>query len=574
MTERISFRSAQKKALDIARTRLLVGGALLAAAFLVIGVRLVDVTLFSENGPSRQANARNIAVEKKMDRADIVDRNGILLATGLKTASLYGDPSIIIDPKVAARALVGVLPELSEADVLQKLSSKGEFVWLKRHITPRQKYEVNRLGIPGFEFDEEERRVYPLGRLAVHAIGFTGDDNKGLAGIENSFNTALSERSERVTLSIDVRVQQILRRELAAQIKKFKALGGSGVILDVHTGEVLSLVSLPDFDPHTIKQASRSEKLKEEFKNQQFNRTTLGVYELGSVFKIFNHAIALETGVANMASNYDARKPIRSHGFTISDFHAENRWLTVPEIFMHSSNIGSAKMALDIGVAAQRKFLTDLGLMRRSSIELSEQQQAIFPAPWTELSAMTIAYGHGIAVTPLHAAAAVAAVINGGILYPTTLIRRDELPANGKRVISAQTSADMRKLLRLVVENGTGRNAEAPGYLVGGKTGTAEKPTAGGYKRKALISSFIGAFPMNAPRYVVMAQLDEPKGIKESYGYATGGWTAAPVVSQVISQAAPLLGIAPVDETAPNARRASAIKVATPRARGQGIATN
>ncbi|MFT5180449.1 MAG: cell division protein FtsI (penicillin-binding protein 3) [Alphaproteobacteria bacterium] len=571
MTERISFESAQKKALDVARTRLLVGGALMAAAFLVIGVRLVDVTVFSETGPSRQASARNIVSETQMDRADIVDRNGVLLATSLKTASLYGDLTRITDPQAAARALVRVLPELSEAEIVQKLSSKGDFVWLSRHLTPRQHYEVNRLGIPGFDFRREERRVYPLGRLAAHVVGYTGTDNKGLAGIENSFDAALSERPEPVTLSIDVRAQQIMRRELAAQIDKFQAIGGAGVVIDVRTGEIISLVSLPDFDPNDEKIINDE---IEPSDSPLFNRTTLGVYELGSVFKIFNHAIALETGAANLTSLYDARKPIHIARFRISDFHPQKRWLTVPEIFMYSSNIGSAKMALDIGSAAQRKFLTDLGLLRRSSVELPEQARPLYPAPWSEISSMTIAYGHGISVSPLHAATAVAAVVNGGVLYPATLIRRSEAPSGGKRVISAQTSDKMRKLLRLVVENGTGRNASAPGYLVGGKTGTAEKSVNGRYKRKALISSFIGVFPMNAPRYVVMAHLDEPKGIKESAGFATGGWTAAPVVGQVISQIAPLFGIAPVDESAPDIQRAFTFNVAAPRARGRGIATN
>ena len=565
MTERISFESAQKKALDIARTRLLVGGALMAAAFLVIGVRLIDVTVFSSTGPSRQASARNIAPETKMDRANIVDRNGVLLATSLTTASLYADPSRIFDPQAAARALARVLPELSEAEVALQLSTDREFVWLSRNLTPRQQYEVNRLGIPGFDFRREQRRVYPLGRLTAHIVGFTSIDNDGLAGIEKSFDAALSERREPVTLSIDVRVQQILRRELAAQIEKFRAVGGSGVVFDVRTGEVVSLVSLPDFDPNDASEVSA---------DARFNRTTLGVYELGSIFKIFNHAIALETGAANLASNYDARKPIRVARFRISDFHPENRWLTVPEIFMYSSNIGSAKMALDIGGGTQRKFLSDLGLLRRTSIELPEQARPIYPATWREINTMTIAYGHGIAVSPLHAATAAAAVINGGILYPATLIRRSETPADGKRVISAQTSEIMRRLLRLVVENGTGRNADAPGYLVGGKTGTAEKQVDGRYKRKALISSFIGVFPMNAPRYLVMAHLDEPKGIKESQGFATGGWTAAPVVGRVISQIAPLFGIAPIDESAPNIRRALTVNVAAPRARGRGIATN
>ena len=565
MTERISFESVPKKALDVARTRLLVGGTLMAAAFLVVGVRLVDVTLFGETEPSRAANARTIVSETKMDRADIVDRNGVLLATSLITASLYADPGRISDPQAAARALVRVLPELSEADVAQKLSSERKFVWLSRNLTPRQQYEVNRLGFPGFDFRSEQRRVYPLGALTAHVVGFTSVDNNGLAGIEKSFDTALSERREPVALSIDVRVQQILRRELAAQIEKFQAIGGSGIVIDVRTGEIVSLVSLPDFDPNKANEASE---------DARFNRTTLGVYELGSIFKIFNHAIALETGAATLASYYDARKPIRIARFSISDFHAKNRWLTVPEIFMYSSNIGSAKMALDFGGVAQRKFLTDLGLLRRSSIELPEQARPIYPATWREVNIMTISYGLGIAVSPLHAATAAAAVVNGGILYPATLIRRTGAPTEGKRVISAQTSEIMRRLLRLVVEDGTGGNADAPGYLVGGKTGTAEKSINGQYKRKALISSFIGVFPMDAPRYLVMVQLDEPKGIKASSGFATGGWTAAPVVGKVISQVAPMLGIAPVDESAPDVQRAFTINVAAPRARGQGIATN
>ncbi len=565
MTQRISFESAHKKALDVARTRLLIGGALMAAAFMVVGVRLVDVTVFPDTEPARQASARKIVAERHMDRADIVDRNGVLLATSLTTASLYADPGLIFDPPAAARALVRVLPELSEAEIALQLSSDRDFVWLSRNLTPRQQYEVNRLGIPGFDFRREQRRIYPHGRLTAHVVGFTSVDNDGLAGIEKSFDAALAERREPVALSIDVRVQQIVRRELAAQIEKFQAIGGSGIVVDVRTGEIISLVSLPDFDPNEPGTVSD---------DARFNRTTLGVYELGSIFKIFNHAIALETGAANLTSNYDARKPIRIARFRISDFHPENRWLTVPEIFMYSSNIGSAKMALDIGGAAQRTFLTELGLLRRSSVELPEQARPIYPATWREINTMTIAYGHGIAVSPLHAATAVAAVVNGGVLYPATLIRRDETGVAGKRVISSQTSEQMRRLLRLVVENGTGRNADAPGYLVGGKTGTAEKQVDGRYKRKALISSFVGAFPINAPRYVVLAHLDEPKGIKESYGFATGGWTAAPVVGRVISQIAPLFGIAPVDESAPEIRRTLTVNVAAPGARGRGIATN
>ncbi len=565
MTENNSFENVQKKALDVARTRLLVGGALMATAFLVICVRLVDVTVLGETGPSRQAIARNITTENHMDRADIVDRNGVLLATNLMTASLYGNPREIVDPRATARALVGVLPELSEAEVMAQLSLDRGFIWLSRNLTPRQQYAINRLGIPGLDFRNEQDRIYPLGRLTAHIVGFTSIDNDGLAGIEKSFDAALTERRAPVSLSIDIRAQQILRRELAAQIKKFKAIGGSGVVLDVRSGEIISLVSLPDFDPNETGEIPD---------DARFNRTTLGVYELGSIFKIFNHAIALETGAANLTSIYDARKPIRTASSRITDFHPKARLLSVPEIFMYSSNIGSAKMALDIGGTRQRKFMSELGMLRRSSVELPEQARPIYPATWREINTMTIAYGYGIAVSPLHAATAAAAVVNGGTLYPATLIRRGKTPASGKRVISEHTSEQMRRLLRLVVKNTTGRNANAPGYLVGGKTGTAEKQVDGQYKRKALISSFIGVFPINAPHYVVMVHLDEPRGIKESNDNATAGWTAAPVVGRVISQIAPLFGIAPVDESAPEIRRALTINIAAPRTRGRGVATN
>ncbi|MEK9901930.1 MAG: penicillin-binding protein 2, partial [Rhodospirillaceae bacterium] len=318
-------------------------------------------------------------------------------------------------------------------------------------------------------------------------------------------------------------------------------------VLDVESGEVVAMVSLPDFDPNAAGQASD---------DTRFNRMTLGVYELGSVFKIFNHAIALETGVASFQSSYDATKPIRVSRFTISDYHPEKRWLTVPEIFQHSSNIGSAKIALDIGAENQRKYLGHLGLLRRTSIELPEQAQPMYPSRWREINTMTISFGHGIAVSPLHLTSAVAAVVNGGILRPATLVGGERSSVDGVQVFSAATSDRMRRLLRLVVETGTGRNADAEGYLVGGKTGTAEKQVNGAYKRNALISSFVGVYPVTAPRFVVFAMLDEPKGIKESYGYATGGWTAAPVVKGVVARMAPLYGIAPLDESAPDIRHA------------------
>lgn len=547
MNGRIAFESAKKQSIETARTRLLVGGSLMAAAFVVVGVRLFDLAVFNGTEDLRRAASREIARPATMARADIVDRNGVLLATNLKTASLFADPRKIADPANAAHRLVEILPDLSEEVIAARLGSGKSFVWLRRNLTPRQQFEVNRLGIPGLDFEQEEHRVYPHGRLAGHIVGFTNVDNVGLSGIEMSMDAAIAGGSTPLRLSIDIRVQQILRQELAGQIEKFKAIGGGGVVLDVESGEVVAMVSLPDFDPNAAGQAAD---------DTRFNRMTLGVYELGSVFKIFNHAIALETGVATFASSYDATKAIRVSRFTISDFHPEKRWLTVPEIFQHSSNIGSAKIALDIGAEDQRKYLGHLGLLRRTSIELPEQATPMYPSRWREINTMTISFGHGIAVSPLHLTSAVAAVVNGGILRPATLIEHDAPASDGVQVFSAATSDRMRRLLRLVVETGTGRNADAKGYLVGGKTGTAEKQVNGSYKRNALISSFVGVYPITAPRFVVFAMLDEPKGIKESYGYATGGWTAAPVVRGVVARMAPLFGIAPLDETAPDIRHA------------------
>jgi cell division protein FtsI (penicillin-binding protein 3) len=547
MTRRIEIESTKKQAIETARTRLLIGGALMAAAFFVVGVRLFDLVVFNENESQRRAASREIVRPATMSRADIVDRNGVLLATSLSTASLFANPRKISDPASAAARLVEILPDLSEEVIAARLAADKGFVWLRRNLTPTQQFEINRLGIPGFDFEAEERRVYPHGRLAGHIVGFTNIDNAGLAGIEQSMDSAITGNAGPLKLSIDIRVQQIARQELSDQIDKFKAIGGGAIVLDARTGEVVSMVSLPDFDPNDPARAPDETR---------FNRNTLGVYELGSVFKIFNHAIALETGAANMAKSYDATKPIKISRFRISDYHPENRWLTVPEIFELSSNIGSAKMALDIGSENQRKYLGHLGLLRRTSIELPEQALPMYPARWRDINTMTISYGHGIAVSPLHLVSAVAATVNGGILRPATLMRAKSTETGGVQVFSAETSDNMRRLLRLVVENGTGRNASAPGYLVGGKTGTAEKQVNGRYKRNALISSFVGVFPSTEPRFVVYVMLDEPKGIRESFGYATGGWTAAPVVGGIIQRIAPLFGIAPLDETAPDIVRA------------------
>jgi len=527
-----------KRAIEVGHTRLLFGGALFLVAFLGVALRLLDVGLFGAAEPARIAALP--ASPAITQRADILDRNGVLLATSLATASLYADPSKVSDPNVAADQLRTVLPEIGRAELVSKLGANGRFVWIKRNLTPRQQYEVNRLGIPGLYFQSEERRVYPQGSLTAHIVGFTDVDSNGLAGIEQSFDDML-KAGQPVQLSIDLRVQHILYDEVSRAIEDFTAIGGAGLVLDATTGEVVAMVSLPDFDPNLPGRASA---------DARFNRVTLGVYEMGSTFKIFNTAAALDSGVAKIDDSFDARHPIRIGGFTISDFHPENRMLTVPEIIMYSSNIGAALMGKELGIERQRNFMTELGMLRRASIELPEVGQPIYPSDWKPINTMTIAYGHGIAVSPLHLAVGIAGMVDGGVIRPATLIRRDsdQVP-DGTRIIKPETSELIRQLMRLVVEVGTGRKADAPGYLVGGKTGTADKVSGHGYAANARMASFVGAFPINDPRYVLLVMIDDPKPNASSYGYATGGWVAAPAVGRIVQRMAPLLGIAPLPLT-------------------------
>ena len=539
-----------KQSLETSHTRLIVTAGLFLLAFLAIGIRLVDVTVL-KGGETKLARTARTVTQPQVSRADIVDRNGVLLATTLETPSLFANPKQVANPQEAARKIVSVLPDLSEGEVLAKLTSDKSFVWLKRRLTPRQQFDVNRLGIPGLQFEREERRVYPKGNLAAHVVGYTGIDNKGLAGVERGLDDALHERRDPIKLSIDIRLQYILRDEVQKQIDDFRAKGGMGLIADVRTGEILSMISLPDFDPNNAGAASPE---------AIFNRATLGVFEMGSIFKIFNTAMALDTKTATMTSGYDATKAIPIGKYTIHDDHPQRRWLTVPEIFQYSSNIGSVKMALDAGIEKQRDVLTRLGLTRMPTLELKEIGGPLIPSPWRQINSMTIAFGHGMSVSPLQMINATSAVVNGGILHQATLLKHpdDYIPA-GEKVLSQPTSENMRKLMRLVVEKGTGEFANAPGYLIGGKTGTAEKVTGKSYARKAVLASFVGVFPMNDPRYVVMISIDEPHGNAKSHGFITAGWVAAPPVGRVVQRMAPLLGIQPVDENSPEIRRALVI---------------
>jgi len=531
-----------KEAMETGRTRLLIMGTVLTLAFGCVAARLVDLTMLRPaQEPRTAATAAKGVIET--ERAEIVDRRGVVLATGLATASLYANPSRVLDPDETARLIATVLPNENPAKLAKLLRRKSTFVWLRRKLTPDQQWQINQLGQPGLDFLREEARVYPHGELMAHVLGMTDIDNQGTAGIERSFDRRLRGHKAPLALTLDARVQHVVRDALNAAIKKHEAIGGVGIVLDIRNGEVASLVSLPDFDNNHPGSAS---------KDQIRNRATLGTYELGSTFKIFTTAMALDAGVVTLSGGYDATKPIKISRFTIRDYHAKRRWLSVPEIFMYSSNIGAAKMAIDVGGETQRAYLGRLGLMTPSPIELPEVGAPQLPKVWRPVNTMTISYGHGIAVSPLQLTSAVAAILNDGVYHAPTLIKRATPDrTNDIRVISKSTSHTMRRLLRLVVDQGTGRRAAATGYLVGGKTGTSEKQSGRGYNRRSLISSFVGAFPMNKPRYVVLALLDEPKGTKDTHGYATGGWVAAPIVRRIIERAGPTLGVMPVDEKTP-----------------------
>ena len=544
-----------KQALEACRTRLRVTAGLFALVFAAVALRIVEIGAVGGGTTESQIARFRMVTEPVPSHADIVDRNGNVLAATLDSPSLYANPKQITDAAQATDKLVRVFPTLGAAEVHAKLTSGKSFVWIRRHLTPAEQFDVNQLGIPGLDFEHEERRVYPDGGLTSHVVGYTGIDNAGFAGVERALGDVLRGRREPLQLSLDLRLQYILREELQRVVDDFTAKGGAGLIMDVNTGEILAMESLPDFDPNHPTAVDPGHPAI-PLADRMFNRITLGVYELGSIFKIFTVAMALDSGTATVTSTYDASHPIRIGRFTISDYHGKHRVLSVPEILMYSSNIGAARMAVAAGAQTQREFLARLGLLKPPKIEVSEVAAPHYPAKWREVNVMTIAFGHGISVTPLSFATAAAALVNGGILRQATLVK---LPAGyapqGQQVISAKTSDQMRRLLRLVVEHGTGTMAAAPGYVVGGKTGTADKISGRHYAERKLLSSFVGVFPINNPKYLILTMVDEPHPNKQSHGYATAGWTVAPATSRIIERIAPLLGVQPVDESSPEVQR-------------------
>ena len=528
--------------LERARGRLLATGVVFLLCFGALIVRTLDVAVIG--APVGTTGAGGVAAFNPAGRADIVDRNGVLLASNLPTHTLYVEPSKIFDREEALAALGRVFPDLDLERAASLIASGRKTALLRHNLTPEQSHAINRLGVPGLWLERQEQRFYPQGRLFAHAVGFTDVDNRGLAGVEKAVDEELRRRAEAhqgpLALSLDIRVQHVLAEALAETMNAHRAVGAAGMVMDVESGELLALVSLPSFDP---KGPDRSGA------DALFNRATLGTYELGSTFKPFTIAMALDHGIAGIEDSFDATEPIKVSRYLIRDHHPENRWLTVLEILIHSSNIGAARLAMEVGAKRQRAFLDALGMFERMPLESPERGWPIAPRRWSDHTTMTVGFGHGLAVTPLHLIASYAALVNGGIAVTPTLLKR-EPGANlvQRRVISAETSAIMRMLLYAVVAEGTGRKAAVTGYLVGGKTGTAEKAIGGSYKRDSMITNFVGVFPIDRPRYAVLTLMDEPKGTEETFGFATAGWTAAPVAGTVIGRIAPLLGIPSVIE--------------------------
>ena len=540
-----------------AKARARVGFAVLAfgLVYAVLAGRLVMFAVGADShGARRTASQDAIATA----RPDIVDRNGEVLATDVKAPSLFGEPRRIIDKDEAIELLTATLPDLDTSEVRERLSSRKGFVWLKREITAKQQQDIHRLGIPGIGFLRENKRVYPTGPSVAHLIGLVNIDNQGIAGMEKWLDNngladlhragfATDRLQKPVELSVDLRVEHALRDELMKAKEKYKAKAASGLVSNVRTGEIVALVSLPDFDPNNPKEAHDPDRI---------NRLTTGVFEMGSTFKALTLAMALDSGKATLNTLYDARGALHFGKFAIHDTHPLGRSITLSEVFTFSSNVGAARIAMAQGVEAHKTFLKKLGQMDRLRTELPESASPIVPKRWSELNTITIAFGHGIAVAPLQAVMGINAVVNGGYLIPPTFLKRSEEDARAmaKRVLKPETSEKMRYLMRLNAEIGTAKQADVKGYYIGGKTGTSEKVVGGRYSKKQVLNSFTAIIPADNPQYQLLVMLDEPKALPETHGFITSGWNAVPTGGKVIARIGPLLGVEPRFDLPPSDR--------------------
>jgi cell division protein FtsI (penicillin-binding protein 3) len=540
-----------------AKARARVGLAMIAfgAVYVVIAARLVMFAVGDDgHGARRTASQDAIATA----RPDILDRNGAILATDVKMPSLFGEPRRLIDKDEAIELLTATMPDIDAGEVRDRLSSKKGFVWLKREITPQQQKDIYRLGLPGIGFLRENKRVYPSGVDVSHLIGLVNIDNQGIAGIEKWLDGngladlhragfATDRQQAPVELAVDLRVEHALRDELMKAKEKFRAKAASGIVSDVRTGEVIAMVSLPDFDPNNPKEVHDPDRI---------NRLTTGVYEMGSTFKAFTLAMALDSGKATLNSLWDARGPLHYGRFKIHDDHPMGRFINTKEVFTYSSNVGAARIALGQGVEAHKAFLAKMGQTTRLRTELPESASPLVPKRWGELNTVTISFGHGMAVAPLQAVMGINALVNGGYLIPPTFLKRSEKEAMAvaKRVIRADTSEKMRFLMRLNAEIGTARKADVKGYYIGGKTGTSEKVINGRYAKKRVLNSFTAILPADNPRYQLLVMLDEPQSLPETHGFITSGWNAVPTGGRVIERIAPLLGVTPRFDLPPSER--------------------
>jgi len=526
----------RQKALALTYHRLMLMMLVFAGVTALIVGRLIFLQLFTDRSVYTAGNPLLPA------RGDLVDRNGMPLARTIDAWSIAVHPNKLLgDPAELSAKLAELMPDKSADEYRRILTSGKTFVYLQRRAVPELVAAVNALGEPAIAFSREPERLYPQTQLAAHILGWTDFDGHGVAGMEKVLDGRLSDAGSRgkpTALSIDSRVQAAMESELGAAITKHSAAAGTGIVMDVKTGEILALASYPTFNPNAAGKSAA---------DSQYNRATMGVYELGSVFKPLTVATALEAGtVTSFSKRYDAGAPLAIGRFRISDYKGKNRPLNVAEIIAFSSNIGTARIADEMGVERLTASFRKLGFDTQPHIELREKSRPLWPAQWSRATLLTGSFGHGVAITPLHLAGAYAALVNGGVWRPATLMKRAqaEAPA-GRRVFSEETSRRMRQLLRLNVKYGGGKNGEAVGYRVGGKTGTAEKSGSGGYSKKVNVSTFAAAFPMDDPRYVVIAMLDAPKATPDTFGYTTAGWVSAPIVSKVIARTGSLLGVIP-----------------------------
>ena len=533
--------AARKATGGKAKTRIVMTMAVFFTIYSTIAGRLVYLGLQNPDlsgGPENRVTA---------SRPDIVDRNGEVLATDIKTASLFAEPRRIVDADEAIEKLSTVLPEIDYEQTYRKLKSGAGFVWLQRQLTPKQQSDIMALGVPGLGFRTEKRRFYPSGETSSYIVGLTNIDNQGISGMEKYIDEqglsdlqasglAVARDLKPVKLSIDLRVQHVVRDEIAAGLERYRALGAGAVVLNIKTGEVVAMASVPDFDPNNPYNAQEKDRL---------NRMSAGLYEMGSTFKSFTSAMTLDSGKATMASRFDASHPIRVGHQAIHDFHGKNRVLSLPEVFLYSSNIGSAREAELVGIEGHREFLHRLGILDRMQTELPEVARPTEPKVWKQVNSFTIAFGHGVSTTPLQAAVGCAALMQGYLIEPTFLVRSEQdAMAVAKKVVSDKTVEGMRYLYTLNAEKGSARNARVPGYRVGGKTGTAEKVINGRYSKELNFNTFVAAFPMDDPQYLVFTIADAPHPEKPGMTDVAAN-NAGVMAGNIIRRAAAMLGVKP-----------------------------